>query len=159
MMNFSSLKNVKPKQRDFFLVCIGFLFAVFLGLMWFILREILVMSSESNFINVFRNSRVKNSGAEVFPISTLSGTVVEILPSTAGKRVKVSVPTNISELGRSKGKSAPSPIPSKVFSFFLSDEKTIGSDNVTSGNRVVMHFYGEASETNCLLVKQIEVVR
>jgi hypothetical protein len=78
MMNFSSLKQMKPRQRDFFLVCLGFLFAVFFALMWYIARETEFMGLNETWGNAMskRSERAKSPEERLRTIATETKSIV-----------------------------------------------------------------------------------
>lgn len=171
-MNFSSLKNVKPKQRDFFLVCIGFLFATFAMVMFFVLRTSQFFDTDPSFFpGIFSQSLRKKTqamlppnGSVVSGLTVISGRIVEMkMRGDTGAWIKLSAPMppddSLQEEPPVSQKEKNFPVfVSKIYTFFLSKKNTEGVNNVHGGEKVAVYFHGQPSETDFVLVDRVERV-
>ena len=73
MMNLAPLSKMTPPQRNFFVICIVFLFAVFFVLMWYIARE----SSLFNLDDRLESMTPKRSGQMKSPEERLRAIATE----------------------------------------------------------------------------------
>lgn len=84
MMNLAPLLKMTPPQRNFFVVCIIFLFAVFFVLMWYIARESNFMNLEDRSEGAFpgRSARVKSAEERLRLVATeakiITGTIEQV---------------------------------------------------------------------------------
>ena len=100
-MNLAPLSKMTPPQRNFFVVCIVFLFAVFFVLMWYIARESSFFNLDDRLESMMpkRSDRLKSPEERLRAIATetktLVGTVDQVtvlkVDSTRFLRIRASV--------------------------------------------------------------------
>ena len=84
MMNLAPLSKMTPPQRNFFVVCVIFLFAVFFVLMWYIARESNFSNSNDRIGSVLpkRSDQIKSPEGRLRAIATetrnLVGTIEQV---------------------------------------------------------------------------------
>lgn len=78
MMNLAPLSKMTPPQRNFFVICIVFLFSVFFVLMWYIARESSLFNLDDRLESMTpkRSDRVKSPEERLRAIATETKTLV-----------------------------------------------------------------------------------
>lgn len=168
MMNLGPLSKMTPPQRNFFVVCIVFLFAVFFVLMWYIARESSLFNLDDRLESMTpkRSDQVKSPEERLRAIATetktLVGTVDQVTvlkaDNTRFLRIRASVidKNRLSEVDASAS-SQELPMIEEVFDVVANERTSVkgdgGLDAIRSGS-----FVSVSTQENIFDAKRLTAV-
>lgn len=170
-MNFSSIKSMEPKKRNFFVLCLVIIFAVFFALLWYIARETKLMGLGEKWGSDAskRVERQKSPEERLRAIATetksITGTIDQVTTLKTEKTKFLRVRAFVIDRNRlsevdAKASSAELPMTEETFEIVVNEKTNVksegGMDSIRSGDFVSIVTLENIYEAKRLTAESIE---